>query len=481
MTDTASDLTSLPPLPSSNPPDEPAGDPRAAGDGGGAEGAHKDKTLRAETGPKLEIDPARQEVAYGRRAVPKGECTAKHAKRTTSAEEGAYAAKRGRGFENPRISTLSDPSPAASLSALTILSTLLHHPAHLSSALCASLLPSLAPLLASPDPATRLLAARACVTVCGQAVGRAAVAEGAVGGLKKLAVEDEDGSVREAAYEAVRRVSGEKHGVESLLRHAMLRPLVSRLRTETLAVQHLALHTLYNILRTGVPPKRAPTNPGSALSPTSASPQTLTAPADTTDTSSPDQLVPATSTSDPAPTSAFPPAPTLRPDVIPDDALDPAVGLVATLRDLARQGMPEVVKVWSCRCIMMLSFFPDGKRLAVKENLLKPLIALLRDRRSEVRAAAAGSIMSITVDVEAKKQMVRENALPLLVDLLSGADRNEEALLNACRCIANCAEDYRGRFQLSSCLKKLEELKGHPNTQLGDAAKRAIEVITWRP
>ncbi|KAJ3336086.1 Radial spoke head 14 [Gonapodya sp. JEL0774] len=413
------------------------------------------KTKRSLAGAPAVLDPARQEVAYGRRAVPK------------------------------LISSLSSDSPSDSLTSLTTLSSLLHHPSHLASALSSNLIPSLSRLLASPDSGVRLLAAKACVTVCGQAVGRSAVALDAVEGLKKLALEDPDPEVRKEAYEAIRRVSMDQEGVSSLLRASLIRPAFARLSAETLEVQSLVLQTLYNILRTGIGAggtRKKTAN--QALAGASGSGSGYgTHPTDgqisgtiPTSTDAPGDSFDASSTSESLPSPSPSPAPAPTPASVDDDR-EPSAFFMATLRDLAQQRMPEQVKVGACRCVMMLSFYPEGKRLAVKENLLKPLIALLKDRKSEVRAAAAGAIMSITVDVEAKKQMVRENALPLLVDLISGADRNPESLLNACRCIANCAEDYRGRFQLSSCLKKLEELKGHPNTQLGDAAKRAIENV----
>lgn len=86
---------------------------------------------------------------------------------------------------------------------------------------------------------------------------------------------------------------------------------------------------------------------------------------------------------------------------------------------------------------------------------------------------------SITIDCEAKRIMVRENAIAILTDLL--LDENESVLLNVVKTITNCAEDYRGRFQLLGCIKKLEAFKFSSNTQLAESSKKAIQVITWRP
>ncbi|ORY51547.1 hypothetical protein BCR33DRAFT_458216 [Rhizoclosmatium globosum] len=53
---------------------------------------------------------------------------------------------------------------------------------------------------------------------------------------------------------------------------------------------------------------------------------------------------------------------------------------------------------------------------------------MLSDRKSAVRAAAAGALMSITIDCEAKKFVVRENAINVLMNLLE--DANESVVLN---------------------------------------------------
>jgi HEAT repeat protein len=63
------------------------------------------------------------------------------------------------------------------------------------------------------------------------------------------------------------------------------------------------------------------------------------------------------------------------------------------------------------------------------------LIQLLNDRKSPVRAAAAGALMSITIDCEAKKFVVRENAINRLMELLD--DVNESVVLNVIK-VSTC-------------------------------------------
>jgi hypothetical protein len=87
--------------------------------------------------------------------------------------------------------------------------------------------------------------------------------------------------------------------------------------------------------------------------------------------------------------------------------------------------------------------------------------------------------MSISVDCDAKRIIVRENAVTPLIELLD--DRNPSVLLNVIKTITNVAEDYRGRFQLHSCVKRLESLYDSGNAQISEAAKIAVKIITWRP
>ncbi|KAJ3127322.1 Radial spoke head 14 [Nowakowskiella sp. JEL0407] len=162
---------------------------------------------------------------------------------------------------------------------------------------------------------------------------------------------------------------------------------------------------------------------------------------------------------------------------MPKDALD--CNAMETFTALVKLEMVTEVKVAASRCIMALSFYPAGKRKACELDTVSCLIRLLSDRKSQVRAAAAGALMSITIDCDAKRMMVRENAIQTLITLLD--DKNESVLLNTIKTITNCAEDYRGRFQLHSCLKKLEAMKELENQQIVEASKRAIQVITWRP
>ncbi|KAJ3417412.1 Radial spoke head 14 [Chytridiales sp. JEL 0842] len=229
--------------------------------------------------------------------------------------------------------------------------------------------------------------------------------------------EDDNDLVRRNVYLVFERVTAQVQGVDSLLMYNLLSSLVKRLPVERMDIQVSILHTLYSCIRLGHEP------------------------------------------------------------FIPKEAVNSDSLTVFT--NLLKPECVTETKVAAAKCIMMLCFYPIGKTLACKGDTVTALIQLLHDKKTEVREAAAGALMSITIDCDAKRIMVRENAVAALMDLLD--ENNESLLLNVIKTITNVAEDYRGRFQLHGCLKKLHEYEKSSNQQLAAAAKRAAEVITWRP
>ncbi|KAJ3191218.1 Radial spoke head 14 [Irineochytrium annulatum] len=132
---------------------------------------------------------------------------------------------------------------------------------------------------------------------------------------------------------------------------------------------------------------------------------------------------------------------------LPQERMDIQVMILDTLYQCIRLGkepwMPreaiasDAMGVWTALLrtepvteakVATASFYPEGKQLAVKGDTVSVLIGMISDRKAEVRAAAAGALMSITIDCEAKRMMVRENAVTTLMELLE--DKNESVLLN---------------------------------------------------
>ncbi|KAJ3235239.1 Radial spoke head 14 [Chytriomyces hyalinus] len=214
------------------------------------------------------------------------------------------------------------------------------------------------------------------------------------------------------------KITVQESGVLSFLAMGLFEPLVARVPEERMDIQIMILETLYQCIRLGGAP------------------------------------------------------------YIPDEPIKcDAMGVFTRI---LKKELVADTRVAAAKCIMMLSFYKICKTLACAGDTTTILIAMLNDSKSEVRSAAAGALMSITIDCEAKKFVVRENAVGTLMELLD--DTNETVLLNVIKVITNVAEDYRGRFELHACVKRLEGFANtSKNDQIREVARRAIQVITWRP
>ncbi|KAI9209588.1 armadillo-type protein [Polychytrium aggregatum] len=318
------------------------------------------------------------------------------------------------------ISELIDEQLFERQRALVFLSDLFHNPENIASALHEGIVPKLTRLLGETDLTVKQKATECMRSLCSHAIGRKSVVDN--GTLAKLAklFDDADPLVRKQTHDIFCRVTSQREGSDSCLSFSLLPVLIKKVPTERMDIQVVILETLYNCIRHGSTP-----------------------------------WVPR--------------------DAVNNSALD-------IFTDLIQIELVTDVKVAACRCIMALCFHAEVKKLAVKNPQTIPrLMRLLKDIKPEVRAASAGAIMSITIDCDAKRILVRENAVPIFLELIQN-DESQSVLLNVIKCITNCAEDYRGRFQLHSAIKKLENIKeSSPNQQLREVAEKAIQVITWRP
>ncbi|KAI8925993.1 armadillo-type protein [Entophlyctis helioformis] len=323
------------------------------------------------------------------------------------------------------VSQLEETKLFARQKALVFLADLFHCPDNVVQAIDESVVILLLSFLDTEDLTSRQKATEALNIIACCAVGRTdLIKRNALQQLSRR-FDDADDLVRKHVYDTFAKVTIQREGVESLMSAGLFLPIIQRLPGERMDIQVPMLETCYNCIRLGAQP------------------------------------------------------------AMPSVALGcPAMDVFT---ELARKSLVSDVKVAACRCIMMLSFFHEGKRLASEGDTVLVLIALLSDRKSDVRASAAGALMSITIDCNAKRIMVRENALTVLTDLLN--DTNELVLLNVIKTITNCAEDYRGRFQLHHSIRKwltVERMAAGPSRKVakwarGEAAKQAIAVISWRP
>ncbi|KAH6586189.1 hypothetical protein BASA50_000654 [Batrachochytrium salamandrivorans] len=308
------------------------------------------------------------------------------------------------------IDSLEDGKLHARQKALMSLSDLCHSPENTVQGIQKGLVTHLNLFLSIDDATCKLKATELLHTISGHAIGRTDIIDSNIlESFLKLFTDSND-LVRKHIYGTLSRISTQKKGVVNILQSKLFVPIILRLALERMEVQISILETCYNCIRLG--------------------------------------------------------------DDVEISKLALENGAMEEFTDILRKSLSGKVKVEACRCIMMLSFYHEGKRAATTKDTMLVLIALLRDHKSDVRAAAAGALMSITIDCDAKRIMIRENALKVLASLLS--DSNELVQLNAIKTITNCAEDYSGRFQLNHCIQKLEELEKSSKPHVAKAAARAI-------
>eukprot|EP00842_Homolaphlyctis_polyrhiza_P002287 jgi/Hompol1/3059/HPOL_000026-RA len=294
------------------------------------------------------------------------------------------------------VGQLEDSKLLSRQKAIVFLADLAHSPANVVQAIDEDLIGTIKKYLSSDDITCRQKAAEVLKIMANHAVGRKDIITNTIHVPLSNLFDDSNDLIRKHVYDTFAKVSTQPEGVEAMTTSGIFVAIVNRIAAERMDVQVPMLETCYNYIRHA----KQPVMPAVALE---------------------------------------------------CHALEVFTELAR--KSLVSESLVSEVKVAACRCIMMLSFYHEAKQLATEGETVLILIGLLSDRKSDVRAAAAGALMSITIHCDAKRIMVRENALSVLTDLLS--DSNELVLLNVIKTITNCAEDYRGRFQLHHCIRKL--------------------------
>lgn len=162
---------------------------------------------------------------------------------------------------------------------------------------------------------------------------------------------------------------------------------------------------------------------------------------------------------------------------VPEQVTD--LKVLDSLLSLIEPTSITAIKELALQCIMALCFHESVRHEMCDMLRLRAVTGLLNDWKSQVRAAAAGALMALTIDVSAKQILVQDLFVPKLVDLLN--DDNTIVQLNVLKTLTNCAEDYRGRFQLRTSLAQIEALKASSDANVAEAARNAVKVITWCP
>merc|ERR1719295_1877342 len=115
---------------------------------------------------------------------------------------------------------------------------------------------------------------------------------------------------------------------------------------------------------------------------------------------------------------------------------------------------------------MDLSVPLAGKDRAVQCGALPLLRDMLSDETMEVRANAAGAIMTITITTKGKYTALHAVSIPPLVKLVD--DVNSEVRLNAIKALTCLSEAPEGRQEL---LKHVDKIRKHENDPIPAVGK----------
>ena len=126
-----------------------------------------------------------------------------------------------------------------------------------------------------------------------------------------------------------------------------------------------------------------------------------------------------------------------------------------------------------------LSFLPAGKKKVIEEGCVAPLSAQLFDDIVEVRGAALLALASLSIENDAKVQLIEGQVLDRIMALLS--DKSAQNRLNAIQLVSNVAEHPVAKVEFQSALNRLRDLIDSENEIIAQYAGKAIDAITWRP
>jgi hypothetical protein len=231
-----------------------------------------------------------------------------------------------------KVKDLSDPKLPVQQRALVCLTELFHSPANVSQGISERIVKHLLIFLSSQNLTCRQKSSECLKILTSHAIGRNALYLDSTA-LQKISksVHDSDEIVRKNIHEIFENASSQQKGVQQILDSKLFGLLISKIHQERLDIQVLILNTCYNCIRYG------------------------------------------------------------SKNYMPHTALE--VDAIDTFTTTASQSNITEVQVAACECIMMLSFYHEGKRVASNPETIKTLMMLLSNSKSSVRAAAAGAIM----------------------------------------------------------------------------------------
>lgn len=137
------------------------------------------------------------------------------------------------------------------------------------------------------------------------------------------------------------------------------------------------------------------------------------------------------------------------------------------------------VQRWATKNISQLSIPYAAKSKALQCGVPKHLAKLLKGNDPDLQLVAANALMSITIDVEAKKVALEIDLVSTLVRNLY-QKKNDALLIASIKCLENIAEESRPMVLDALSVLRMLTLE-HPSGLIKKYAQQAIDIIRWTP
>ncbi|GAB1295220.1 Radial spoke head 14 homolog [Apodemus speciosus] len=134
----------------------------------------------------------------------------------------------------------------------------------------------------------------------------------------------------------------------------------------------------------------------------------------------------------------------------------------------------------AARALIAIRHPAGGKKQVWKNEVIPILVNLLSDSEEEVKANAAGALMHATVTTEGKYAALDAGAIDPLLELLCTIPTTK-VCLNATKALTMLAEAPEGRKLLLPRVPTFRYFLTHKNEAIQRAAQVAIKVIEWKP
>jgi hypothetical protein len=163
-------------------------------------------------------------------------------------------------------------------------------------------------------------------------------------------------------------------------------------------------------------------------------------------------------------------------EVLDCHGLRPLTAAVSTRQD-------PVAIIEASECISKLAFYTAGKRAAITEKTVIPIIELLTHAATAVRTAASGALVALTISEAGKLQAIDADVVGKLRASLD-AEVERDILVNEIKVVCNISEHPVARQQLAALiprLQEIEQLAAEEHPTLVSNAQRAIAMVRWAP